>query len=170
MRYHFSNRIRALGLILIVAFVATAHAGDHQPLTPLLIDLQGWEAENPEGMSMDMGAMKMTNATRTYTKDDNSITAMVMIGSHAMTQGQMQEMKVETTDVKVSVSEIDGFQVHTGYDKNENAGSVTVFLSQGQTESALFMVSYQNLSEKEAMDLVKDFDWKKMKAVVDKLL
>ena len=170
MRYCFSNRIRALGLTLIIAFVATAHAGDHQALTPLLIDLQGWEAENPEGMSMDMGAMKITNATRIYTKGDNSITAMVMIGNHAMAQGQMQEMNAETTDARMSISEIAGFRVHTGYDKNENAGSVIVFLSQGQTESALFMVSYQGLSEKEAMDLARNFDWKKMKAVVDKLL
>lgn len=159
-----------MGLILAVAFVATVHAGQDQLLTPLLIDLQGWEAESPEGMSMDMGAMKMTNATRTYIKDDHTITAMVMVGSHAMTQGQTQEMNVETTDVKASVSEIDGFRVHTGYDKNESAGSVIVFLSQGQTESALFMVSYQGLSEKEAMDLARNFDWKKMKAVVDQLL
>jgi len=170
MKYNLSNRIRALGLTLIIAFVATAHAGDHQALTPLLIDLQGWEAENPEGMSMDMGAMKMTNATRIYTKGDNSITAMVMIGNNAMAPGQMQEMNAETTDARMSISEIAGFRVHTGYDKNENAGSVIVFLSQGQTENALFMVSYQGLSEKEAMDLARKFDWKKMKAAVDKFL
>ena len=170
MKYQFFNKISTLGMILIVACAVTAHAGDHQSLTPLLIDLDGWAAEEPEGMNMDMGAMKMTNATRTYTKGDNTLTAMVMIGSHAMTQGQMQEMNAETSEARVSISEIDGFRVHTGYDKNENAGSVIVFLSQGQTESALFIVSYQGLSDKEAVNLAKQFDWKKMKAKVEELL
>jgi hypothetical protein len=159
-----------LVLVFIALLITTANAQEHELLTPLLIDLQGWEAEAAEGMSMDMGTMKMTNATRSYTKGDSNITAVVMVGTHSMTQGQMQEMNVETTDVKVSILDINGFKVHTGHNKNENSGSVTVFLSQGQSESAMFIVSYENLTQGEATDIARKFDWNKMKGVVDKLL
>ncbi len=156
-------------LTLLVVSVTIAHAEEHRSLTPLLIDLQGWEAEKAEGMSMDTGTIKMTNATRGYTKDNKVITAMVFIGNNAMTQGQMQEMKAESMEVKVSISKIDGFQVHTSYDKNENSGSVIVFLSRSQTQGATFIVSYEGLSKKEALSLSKKFNWKKMKAVVEEL-
>lgn len=170
MKYRISSKVHVFMLTLVVVSVTIAHAEQHHSLTPLLVDLQGWEAEKPEGMSMDMGTMKVTNATRSYTKDNKDITAMVIVGNNAMTQGQMQEMKAESMDVKVSISKIDGFQVHTSYDKNENSGSVIVFLSQSQTQGATFVVSYEGLSEKEALSLAKKFNWKKMKAVVKKLL
>jgi hypothetical protein len=169
MKYHILRKAHAFVLALAVVFVTIAHAENHHSLTPLLVDLPGWEAEKPEVMSMDMGAMKMTNATRSYTKDNKEITAVVMLGNNAMTQGQMQEMKAESTDVKASISKIDGFQVHTSYDKNENSGSVVVFLAQSQTQGALFIVSYEGLSEKEALSLAKKFNWKKMRAAVEKL-
>ncbi len=169
MKYRISSKVYVFVLTLFVVSVTIAHAEEHHSLTPLLIDLQGWKAEKAEGMSMDMGIMKMTNATRSYTKDNNDITAMVVVGNNAMTQGQMQEMKAESMEVKVSISKIDGFQVHTSYDKNENSGSVIVFLSQNQTQGATFIVSYEGLSEKEALSLSKKFNWKKMKAVVGEL-
>lgn len=167
MKYRISSKVHVFVLTLVVVSVTIAHAEEHHSLTPLLIDLQGWEAEKAEGMSMD--TMKMTNATRSYTKNNKDITAMVIVGNNAMTQGQMQEMKAESMDVKVSISKIDGFQVHTSYDKNENSGSVIVFLSQSQTQGATFIVSYEGLSEKEALSLAKKFNWKKMKAVVEEL-
>jgi hypothetical protein len=169
MKYHILSKAHVFVLTLVVVFVTIAHAEKNHSLTPLLVDLPGWEAEKPEVMSMDMGTMKMTNATRSYTKDNKEITAVVMLGNNAMTQGQMQEMKAESMDVKASISKIDGFQVTTSYDKNENSGSVVVFLSQSQTQGALFIVSYEGLSDKEALSLAKKFNWKKMKAVVEKL-
>ncbi len=169
MKQHISWKVYAFLLTLAVIFTTIAYAEKHHSLTPLFVDLKGWKAEKPEGMTMDMGTMKMTNATRTYTKGSIEITAMVMIGNSIMTQGQMQQMKVETADAKVSISKIDGFQVNTSYDKKEKAGYVTVFLAQSKTKNALFTFYYNGLSEKQAMSLAKKFNWKKMKAVVIKL-
>jgi len=89
MKYHILSKVHVFVLTLAVVSVTIAHAENHHSLTPLLVDLPGWEAEKPEVMSMDMGAMKMTNATRSYTKDNKEITAVVMLGNNAMTQGQM---------------------------------------------------------------------------------
>ena len=145
-------------------------AAGYQSLTPLLIDIKGWQGEKAEGMTMDAGGMKMTNAFRTYTKGDNQLTATLMIGSAAMTQAQTPAMTMETPDVKASISKIDGFKVMTSYDKNEKAGVITVFLAEKGANGAIFALSYEGLSDKEATKLAKRFNWKKMKAAVKKLL
>ena len=156
--------------ILVLAISSTAHSEKHLSLVPLLIDLEGWEADQADGMSMDMGNMKMTQAMRNYDKDERQVTAMVMIGSNMMTQGKMQEMNMESDNIKASVTQIDGFTVSTAYDKNEKAGQVVVFLSKSQNESAMFILTYEKIKEDEALNLSKKFNWKKMKGVVEKLL
>jgi len=56
------------------------------------------------------------------------------------------------------------------YDKNDKSFSVVVFLSQSQTKGAMFMLSGKGLSENEALGIAKKFNWKNMKATVEKLL
>jgi hypothetical protein len=156
-------------VIFFVVFPAIALAEEHHSLTPLLLDLQGWEAKKPEGISMYMGAVKIINATRDYTNGNKDITAMVMIGNNYMTNEQIQDLKAESMDAKMSISQIDGFKVHTSHTKSKNSGAVIVFLSEREIEGALFTVSYEGLSEKEALGIAKKFNWKKMKAAVDEL-
>ena len=64
---------------------------------------------------------------------------------------------------------LNGFQVQTVYDKKENSGSVTVFLTHEQTEGAFFNLLYAGISEKEAIGLAKKFDWKKIKSKIQSL-
>lgn len=156
--------------VLICVGLTTAFAQQHDALTPLLADLEGWSAEPAEGMSMDMGTMKMINAVREYQKGAQEISAMVMVGNQAMAMGQMQPMKAETSEGKFSVTTIDGFKVHTQFDKAENKGSLIVFLGQGQTQQGLFTFYYEGFSEADALALARKFDWVKMKAAIDKLL
>jgi len=171
MKYHGSKKVFSAVLILVVICAAAiAYADNHEVLTPLLIDQPGWDAQEAEGMSMDMGTMKMITASRTYTQDSKEMDAMLIIGNQAMTQGKMQQMKAESLDTKVSITNIDGFNVQTVYDKNDKSFSVVVFLSQSQTKGAMFMLSGKGLSENEALGIAKKFNWKNMKATVEKLL
>jgi len=166
---YISSKIHLFILAFFLIFVTTVCAAETNSLKHLLIDLNNWDAEKPEDMSMDMGEMKMTSATRNYTKDKQEITTMIMIGTNAMTQGQMQQMNVESEEAKVSVATIDGFQTHISYDKKENSGALIVFLSNSETQGAMFMFSFKGMSEKDALSLAKKFNWEKMKASVEKL-
>jgi hypothetical protein len=166
---YISSKIHPFILAFFLIFATTVYAAETDSLKHLLIDLNNWDAEKPEDMSMDMGEMKMTSATRNYTQDKKEITTMIMIGTNAMTQGHMQQMNVESEEAKVSVATIDGFQTHTSYDKKENSGALIVFLSNSKTQGAMFMFSFKGISEKDALSLSKKFNWEKMKASVEKL-
>jgi hypothetical protein len=161
-----------LGLTIVViftSFAATGVAADHTLLTPLLIDLKGWNAEPARGMTMDMGNSKMINAGREYRQGGKELNAMVFLGNQAMTQGGMQAMKTETAEGKMSITTIDGFKVKIFYDKKEHSGGVMVQLSQNQQQGAMFTLVYKGLSEEEGLKAAKKFDWKEMKNSVDKL-
>jgi len=160
-----------LGLTLVViltSFAATGVAADHTLLTPLLVDLKGWNAEPAGGMTMDMGSSKMINAVREYRQGDKELNAMMILGNQAMTQGSMQSMKTETAEGKMSISTIDGFKVQSHYSKIDKSGAVMVHLSQNQQQGAMFTLVYKGLSEEEGLKAAKKFDWKEMKNSVDK--
>jgi len=161
-----------LGLTLVVIltfFASTGMAADHTLLTPLLVDLKGWNAEPAGGMTMDMGSSKMINAVREYRQGGKQLNAMMILGNPAMTQGSMQAMKTETAEGKMSISTIDGFKVQSYFSKMDKSGAVMVHLSQNQQQGAMFTLTYEGLSEEEGLNLAKKFNWKEMKNSVDKL-
>ena len=154
---------------ILTFFVATGVAADHSLLTPLLVDLKGWNAEPAGGMTMDMGSSKMINAAREYRQGQKELNAMVILGNQAMTQGSMQAMKTETAEGKMSISTIDGFKVQIFHDKKDRSGGVMVDLGQNQQQGAMFTLLYKGLSEEEGLEAAKKFNWKEMKNSVDKL-
>ena len=166
---YISRKIHLFTLAFVLIFATTVYTAETDSLKNMLVDLNNWNAEKPEEMSMDMGGMKMTNATRNYTQDKKEITTMIMLGTNAMTQGHMQQMNVESEEAKVSVSTIDGFQTHISYNKKENSGALIVFLANSETQGAMFMFSFKGMSEKDALSLSKKFNWNKMKTSVEKL-
>jgi hypothetical protein len=50
-------------------------------LSPLLVDLKGWQAEPAQGMDMDMGGTKIIQTVRQYTRNAQEADAMIMIGN-----------------------------------------------------------------------------------------
>ena len=159
------------GLVLVLTltfFAAAAMAADHTQLTPLLVNLKGWEADQAGGMTMDMGSSKMINAARDYRQGGKEINAVVMIGNQAMTQGSMQAMKAETAEGKMFIKTIDGFKVMSQYSKTDKSGAIMVYLKQGQQQGAIFTMVYKGLSEEEGLDTAKQFNWKEMKNSVAK--
>jgi len=164
------------GKTLLVSFAilvvtAAVQAESYQTLYPCLVDLSGWTGGEPTGMNMNMSGMVMINSTRTYSKGNKELTAMIMKGNQAVGMGGMQssEMHMESPEVNMNIKTINGFQVQTVYDKEENSGAVTVFLTHEQTGGAFFTLSYAGISEGEAIGLSKKFDWKKIKSKTQSL-
>ncbi len=162
------------GKILLVSFVilfmaAVVQAESYQTLYPCLINLSGWTGGEPTGMNMNMSGMVMVNATRAYSKGNKELTVMIMKGSQAFGMGGMQSqgMHMDTPEANMNIQTINGFQVQTVYDKEENSGAVTVFLTHEEAGGAFFILSYAGISESEAIGLAKKFDWERIKNKVE---
>ena len=163
----------ALAVVTLVqaAIPGVLRAEKYEKLYGLFEDIEGWEGKDPEGVAMDMPGMKMIQAMRIYSKDENEINAMIMIGN-APTMGAFTtpgEMNFESSEGKVATREIDGFMVHTMYDKEEHSGAVTVILLPGENGGAIFVLSFEDLTDEEGLDIAKGFDWEKMKKEVGSL-
>jgi hypothetical protein len=154
-------------ILLIVAMmlicVSGVYADSYQALYPYLVNLPGWDGKEPNGVKMDMSGMKMINAAREYRQGDKKINAMVLIGNPAMAGAAVPQgmMNMETDEMKIAMTTIQGFRVHAVYNKKELSGAVTVILLPGQEGGgAIFTFSFEGLTETEAMNLAQTFDWK----------
>ena len=154
-------------LLLLLTAVGTVQAQNesYKVFFPCLVDLKGWDAEKPDGAAVDMLGMAMTSAQRSYEKGDQELEAMIMIGNPAMT-GMQTGVVVETSDLKSTFKKIEGFKVHQAYDKEENSGSVSVVLKEGETDGAYFILTFDGMDANEGLKLAKKFDWKKMAKLV----
>ena len=165
------------GWLVVVYFLLAAsipvYAGQYESLSPLLIDLKGWQAEPAKGMDMDMGGTKIIQAARQYTRDGKEADAMVMIGNAMMTQAQaqgMQSMQMETAEAKVKVTTIDGYQVSIHHSKVDTEGAVVVVLPGTGQQGAIFVFHYKGLNEKDGLSIAKSFNWKKIEMQAKKLM
>jgi hypothetical protein len=165
------NKIRLFSLVGIMMLAASPAVADPaETLKALLIEIAGWTAQDPEAMNMDMGNVKMTHAFRSYSKGEGKIDATIMVGSNAMMAGHSQPMALETTEVKATVSEIDGFTVARTFDKKEKSGYIRVHLAENSDTGAVFVLNFSAITEKEALETAKKFDWEKIQAQTARIL
>jgi hypothetical protein len=154
-------------VVFAVAVLLTAYpsdAAEYESLVPLLIDLEEWQAEEPEGMDVDMGTTQMIQAQRIYSQGAKEIHAMVLIGNSAMTRMHgVQSMQAQTPEARVKVTEIDGFPVTLQHAKNENEGAVVVSLESSEQQGAVFIMHYAGMRQEEALAVAKQFDWEKFR-------
>jgi hypothetical protein len=164
-----SNYRRTICVAVAALFVAwlpvasVAHAEQaFQRFLPLLVDLDGWQGKKPEGMSMEMTNASMTTATREYQRGPARINAAVIIGQAAAgaLAPSRAGMNIETTDGHVITSTINGLPVTKTYNIKQKSGAIMVALG----ASALFSVSYNGMTEDEALPLAQKFDWKAIQA------
>ena len=162
---------------MVVCFLFSAsipvYAGQYESLSPLLIDLKGWQAEPAEGMDMDMGGTKIIQTVRQYTRGSMEADAMIMIGNTMMTQAHaqgMQSMQMETAEVKVKATTIDGYQVSIHHSKIDTEGAVVVVLPGTGQLGALFVFHYKGLNGEDGLSTAKIFDWKKIEKQAKKLM
>ncbi len=160
-----------LSVLLSILFISCtllpggASAEKHEKLYGELKDIDGWKGGEPEGLAMEMPGMKMIQANRDYMKGDAEISATIMIGAPSASGSftPQGDMKFESSEGKSEVKKIDGFTVHLIYDKEEHSGAITVLLDPEEKGSSIFVLSYKDIDEKEALKIMKKFDWKSIK-------
>jgi hypothetical protein len=133
-----------------------------QRFLPLFVDLDGWQGKKPDGVSMETTGTSMTSATRDYTHGSSQLHATVVTGAAAA--GAMTPMKAgmtyETTEGHMITGTVNGFPVMKTYNTAQKSGALMVELG----PTALLTVSYNGITEDEALPLAQKFDWKAFQA------
>lgn len=160
------SRSVILALLLVLPALLTASTARAEPafqrLTPLLVDLDGWQGKKPDGMSMDMPNGSMTTATREYQKGSSRANASVVVGQAAigaltpLTSG----ININTGEGHMLTDTVGGMKVLKTYTTKQKSGALLVALD----KDAMFSFSYNGLGEDEAVALAQKFDWKAMQA------
>jgi hypothetical protein len=128
-----------------------------QRFVPLLVELPGWKANKPDGMAM-------VTATRAYERGAAHVNASILSGmaAQAALAATGTGIKIETADMHIGTSTIDGFQVTKSYTTSNKAGAIMVALG----PAAVFTLAVTGINEDEALTLAKKFDWKAIQALV----
>ncbi|MDA3884008.1 MAG: hypothetical protein PF638_00260 [Candidatus Delongbacteria bacterium] len=150
-------------MILVIMLVSMIFADQSDALKKGMVDIKGWEAEEAEGISMDMGGMKMINAVREYTNGDKEFLVTVLIGTNTIISGQMPQMDVETSEGNYETKKINGMNVHLAFDKIEKVGAIIIDLGKNETDGGFLMFSYEKMKPEEALKLAEGFDWNMIK-------
>jgi hypothetical protein len=136
-----------------------------QRFVPFLVELPGWKGSKPDGMGMEIAGASMVTATRSYERGAAHVNASVLTGMAA--QGALAAtnagIKLETPDIHMSTSTIDGLQVTKTYTVSAKSGAILVALG----PAAVFTLAYTGIDADEAMGLAGKFDWKAMQEQVN---
>lgn len=158
-----------ISLIFIVANSTLAQK--HEKITPLLVNLSGWEGDDAEGVSMDVPGMKMIQASRNYEKGDLELHATFIAGGTMITQAQSGGISLDSDDVKMDLTKIDGFKVNRYTHKEDDMTAIIIFIHESDDNSAILNLTAEGgVNEDDLLKLAKEFDWKEMKSVIKKLL
>lgn len=133
-----------------------------QRLLPLLIDLNGWKGNKPEGMSMQMSDTSMTTATRGYERGSAQVDASVLVGQSAvgaLPQAQ-SGMNIQTSEGHMISTTMHGMPVLKNYNIPDKSGTFIVSLN----KDAVFSLGFKGITEDEALALAEKFDWKAIQA------
>jgi hypothetical protein len=164
------SRSVVLSCLLVLSVLSTFSSARAEPafqrLTPLLIDLDGWQGKKPDGMSMDMPNGSMTTATREYDKGPARLHASVVVGQAAIgaLTPLITGMNITTTEGHMLTTSMQGMQVLKSYTTAQKSGALLVALD----KDAMFSFSYNGISEDEALALAGKFDWKAIQAAAQK--
>ena len=135
-----------------------------QRFVPLLIDLPGWKGNKPDGMGMEMAGTSMITATRNYERGAAHVNVSVLTGmaAQAALAATGAGIKIETADMHINTTTIDGLQVTKTYTASNKAGAIMVALG----PSAVLTLAFTGIDEDEALGLARKFDWVGMQAQV----
>jgi hypothetical protein len=147
--------------------LSSAHAEQaFQRFVPLMIDLDGWQGQKAEGLSMDMQDTTMTTVTRAYQRGSARLNVGVVIGPVAAgTLAPLQSgMNMQTSDGHLITTTWHGLQAIKSYNTPQKSGQFVVALG----KDAMFSLAYNDMTEDEAQALAEKFDWKAMQAASEK--
>ncbi len=159
--------LRAISAAFFALFLLWPHSAVtadqlFQRLLPLLVDLAGWQGKKPDGMSMQMADTSMTTATRDYERGPAKVHASVVVGQAA--EGALAPiqtgMKIQTSEGHMITDTMRGMPVMKTFNTKDKSGALIVALS----KNAMFNLTYEGVSEEEALQLSEKFDWKALQA------
>ena len=155
-----------LGLPILLTLASARAEPAFQRLTPLLIDLDGWQGKKADGMSMDMPNGSMTTATREYQKGSAKANVSIVVGQTAVgaLAPMVTGMNINTKEGHMLTDTVGGMKVLKTYTTAQKAGALVVALD----KDAMFSFSYSGLPEDEAVALAQKFDWKAIQAAAKK--
>jgi len=163
--------VNVVALFFAVMFFATlGWAEQHDSLTPLLTDLEGWKAEPAKGMSMAADKMKIINAVRNYQQGKKKLAVTIFVNSGPATANQMKDFSMTRGDVTTKTSQIDGFWVTSIHNGKKEQGQLVILLAHNQETNSLVTATYSGIKSEDALKLVKKFKWKKLKEVTVPML
>jgi len=150
--------------LFIFCFAATAYAGSHKDLYTELIDIEGWTAGKPTGMSVPG---MMLNVSREYKKGDGRLTVMItankMAPAPVTRESESRKQILEASGIEVKNETIDGFNVNKRYQGAKKSGEITVYLN----NNSMMILSYKKLPKNQALELAKKFNWANIKKKLD---
>jgi hypothetical protein len=147
----------------LFAPLSSAHAQQaFQRFLPLFVELDGWQGKKADGMSMQMSDTSMTTANRDYTRGSARANASVVLGQTAAAAlAPMQNsMNIQTSEGHMVTATMHGMPVLKSFTTAQKSGTLMVALG----KDAIFTLSYNGLTEDEALALAEKFDWKAMQA------
>lgn len=147
--------------------VTAAAEDSFEDLFPFLVDLPGWDADEPDGVDMRSSGMRMLGAERSYQKGDSELKASIAVGQQAAAlwiPAYQEGFSMRTPDGQVEVKRQNGFLTASAYNSEDKSGVLIILLAdpakEGPQQGALLSISYEDLSQSEAVSIAKQFDWK----------
>ncbi len=160
-----------MALVMILSMGAgVACADQHDRLTPLLGEIEGWQAKPVTGSSLASARLKMISARRVYSKGEKGITLSLMVNSGSIMDSELQDLIVEDDVHKVSNRLVDGFRVKSTFSKSTNSGQVVVYLAYNNEASSKLVAAYSKMDDAEALLSLQKLNWAEMKGVVSSML
>ncbi len=154
--------------LFVISMTTTLFAEDS--LKAPLIDIPGWQAEKAEGMDMNMNGVKMMNAIRSYEKDSSTFDVAIMVTTLQMGLAPFQQMNMSQGGVKIATTQMDNFKVMQTNDSNDKSGTIMILLGETKTNSAIFSLSYEGITEEEGLALAKQFNWGQIQTAAKALM
>lgn len=167
------DRFSYLTLMFLTIFLLSGGVGradQHDQLLPLLGNLDGWEAQPAQGMSLISAQMKMITTSRVYNRSDQNLTLNINVNSGTVLDSDRQESSSESETIREQIRQIDGFWVKSSHTKKNSSGEVIVFLDYNQDASGMLIADYSQMSTDEVLQVIRSIDWLKLKRAVAKLL
>lgn len=157
----------SLTTVLLFAVSGALYSETYEKFAPCFIDVKGWSADEVTGVDLFMPNMSLVNAMRTYSAGEKEASVMVITGNKALTSQYQEAGSIETTEFNAVMKEIGGFQVTSVYDKKNKTGSVVVILKQTEQKGSFLTITYKSLSEAEAIEFSRVFDWKRIMDIAE---
>lgn len=134
-------------LVLAALRVGGAQAQQIRDLAPFLIDLPGWENAPVSATNLGVGLM----VQREYTYQAARVLATIATGS--------LDASAPDPDHPPATAIVDGFRLEISHDADTQSGTLVVHLLDDEKRPAVFSLEYDGVTDGEALNVARLFDW-----------